>query len=84
MINARARHHQYVKRIAWQQYINYSTIVVALACYLTILSDQWQAGAIFVLGTMLSLAGIMQLIRLRADQLLRMGKRAFSPNRLFP
>jgi len=84
MMNIRERHRRYAQKIVWQQFINYSTIVVALACSLGSLSGRWQAGALFVLGTILLLAGIMRLIRLRADQQLRMGKKALSPTRLFP
>ena len=84
MKKACERHRQYAKSIAWQQYINYSTIVIGLACYLGSLSDQWQTGALLVVGTLLILAGVMRLVRLRAEQQLKMGKKALSPPRLFP
>lgn len=84
MTNEPEGHQQYAKRIAWHQYINYSTIVVGLACYFATFSGQWQAGALWVVGTLLVLAGVMRLIRLRAEQQLKIGKKALSPPQLFP
>lgn len=73
----------YVVNFVWQQYINYSTVIIALSCYLGYTSGAWQMWAILSLAILFALSVVMGLVRLRAEQLFRL-KDDPSPTQTFP
>ena len=78
------RHQHYVKNIVKQQYIIYSTVIAGLAYYVSTFFGQWLACVPFVAGTLLILVGVMKLIKLRAEEQLKIWEKMLSPTRFFP